>query len=217
MADKDQGDRNLSDDRIIAECRAGMEAMATAFVTRDPGALRYLSGQITAGPTLPASQFMLSAANLIDNVLTSGQGTALGRDPTDAEVIRAWRLCESEVRQRSRAALDQLAEEQIRAGLPGDEVRSTIENSASVTDAGLATALPILTAFITGNEEEFQRMMAEAAREKKLGQAVRATPFIIRDLFESAMLAAYGRRTTDAETQNEWEQFMLQRAAEPGP
>src|SRR5213596_935701 len=47
-------------DRVIAECRAAVTAMATAFVTRDQGALLYLSGQITAGPTLPASQFMVS-------------------------------------------------------------------------------------------------------------------------------------------------------------
>lgn len=203
-------------DRIIAECRAGVSAMATAFVTRDPDALRYLSGVITAGPELPASQFMLSSARLADDVLTTLVAATIGGDPPDAEIVRAWHSFEPTARERSISALQRLADEQIRAGLPEDEVQRAIADSATETDAGLTTALPLLRAFITGDETGFDRMLAAAAKERKIGQAVRATPLIIRDLFETAVNTAYGV-ATEQQIQREWETFMLQRSAEPGP
>jgi hypothetical protein len=207
---------NRNDDRIIAECRAAVSAMATAFVTHDPVALRYLSGVLTAGPDLPASQFMLSSVRLLEDVLTTGIAARLGRDPTDAEIVQAWRSYEATATERVAAALQRLADEQIRAGLPEDEVRSTIANSASVTDAGLATALPLPTAFIEGNEAPWLRMLAAAAKERKISAAVRATPLIIRDLFETAVNTAYGV-ATEQQIHREWENFMLERSAAPGP
>ena len=203
-------------DRIIAECRAGVSAMATAFVTRDPDALRYLSGVITAGSELPASQFMLSSARLVDDVLTTLVAATLGGDPTEAEIVQAWHSFEPTARERSISALQRLADEQIRAGLPADEVQRTIANSIRETDAGLATALPLLRAFIAGDEAGFDRLLTAAAKERKISQAVRATPLIIRDLFETAVNTAYGV-ATEQQIHREWENFMLARSAEPGP
>jgi hypothetical protein len=204
-------------DRIITECRAGVSAMATAFVTRDPDALRYLSGVITSEPNLSASQFMLSSAHLVDDVLTTHVAAALGRDPTDTEIIQAWRSYEATARERNTSSLERLADEQIRAGQPEDEVRRTIANSVGETDAGLATALPLLTAYITGDEAGFHRLLVAANEQRKIAQAVRATPLVIRDLFQGAVAGLYGGKATDDQIRTEWAQFLQQRSAEPGP
>jgi len=209
---------NQDRDRIITECREAVTAMATAFVTRDRGALLYLQGQINTEPTLPASQFMLSSASLIYDIIRTGLDASLGREPTEAEVAEAWRTFEGQDPERGlRSALDALADAQIRAGMPKDQARAVIANSAGFTRAGLTTALPLLRAYMADDEPEFRRLLAEAAKEKQIARAVLATQAIIRDLFEVAANTAYGGAATDQDIKREWEQFILQRAAQPGP
>jgi hypothetical protein len=209
---------NKDAQRMIAECRGFVTAMATAFVTRDQGALLYLSGQTAAGPTMPASQCMLSAAYLVYDVIRTGLDASLGRVPTQAEVMDAWRTFEEDNPERQlRSALDALAEAQIRAGMPEDEARAVIANSASLARAGLVTAIPLLRAFMADDEPGFRRQLAAAAKERRVSRAVLATQIIIRDLFEIAVATAYEGVLTDQAVSTEWQQFMLQRETEPGP
>jgi hypothetical protein len=207
------GPENSSSDRIAAECRAAVSALATAVVLRDPSALRYLSGQTEFGDTLPASPMMLSSAYLVSDVLLSGLGTALGHRPTDAEVMQAWRPVANEARERLAASLDKLAETQIAVGMPEDEVRATIGLSARFNDAGLVTALPLLTAFLSRDMTGFLRGCVTAVARLELRPAVLATQLIVRDLFETSVNTLVGGVATDEEIKREWETFMARRAA----
>jgi hypothetical protein len=174
---------------IAAECRAAVSRLATTMVLRDPDALRYLSGEAAFGGTLPASQMMLSAAYLLGDVLLSGMGTALGRPPTQAEIMQAWEQTARQARQR---------------------LTSSPETAAM--DAGMVTALPLLTAFVSRDMAAFNRDCAAAAGKKQLTMAVLATSLIIRDLFETAVNTAADGVATDEQVRREWEKFMAQRA-----
>jgi hypothetical protein len=127
-------------DRIAAECRAAVSRLATAMVLRDESALRYLSGEAEFGATLPASQMMLSAAYLVGDVLGTGLATALKRRPTRAEIMQAWEQTAEQARQRLTSSPD-----------------------TAPMDAGMVTALPLLTAFISHDMAGFHRGAAVAA------------------------------------------------------
>lgn len=109
---------------------------------------------------------MLSSAYLVYDVLRTAVDAGLGREPTDAEVEVAWRdFVAQDPEQVLRSALDALAEEQMRAGMPKDQARGVIDRSASSTHVGLVTALPLLSALVAGDERGFRRLAEEAARE----------------------------------------------------
>jgi hypothetical protein len=199
-------------DRVALECRKTVSEMATVFVRRDPGALSYVS-RVARESGLSAGDLMTSSAWLVGDVLNSGIATATGGRPKRAAVLEAWHHFAREVRDRLAASLDKLAAEQIRAGMPEPEVRRTIAESGAQTDAGLATALPLLTAFLTGDETAFRRGLAVAARKKQLTRAVLATQLIIRDLFETSVNTLVGGAASDEKIQREWETFMARRAA----
>jgi hypothetical protein len=200
-------------DRISAEHRAAVSEMATVFVRRDPDALSYVS-RTSRERGLSAVKLMVSSAWLVGDVLNTGVMTALGgRRPPRSAVIEAWQRFAAEARERMAAALNRVADEQIRAGRPAPEVRRQIAESAARTDAGLATALPLLTAFLTGDEAAFQRGLNAAAQKKQVTTAVLVTQLIIRDLFVTAVNTAVGGEATDEEILSEWETFMARRAA----
>jgi hypothetical protein len=199
-------------DRTDLEHRKAVSAMATVFVRRDPDALKYVS-RVARENNLSAVRLMISSAWLVGDVLNSGLATVTGGRPDRAAAIEAWHRFAREARDRMASALDKVAEEQIRAGLPKAEVRRTIAESAAQTDAGLATALPLLTAFLTGGEEGFYQGLNDAAKKKQVTMAVMATQLIIRDLFETAVNTAVGGQATDEQIQREWETFMARRAA----
>ena len=144
------------------------------MVLRDPAAFRYLSGEAEFGGALPASQMMLSAAYLVGDVLVTGLGTMLQRQPTRAEIMQAWEQEAKQARQR---------------------LTSSPESAAMV--AGMVTALPLLTAFISGDMAKFRDSCAAAAENQQLTMAVLATSLIIRDLFETAVNTAAGGQATD--------------------
>jgi hypothetical protein len=198
---------------VDAECRAAVSELATAVVLRDPAALSYLSGQGAPGGALPASQMMLSSAFLVADVLGSGVATAAGRQPTDQEIQQAWQQTARQARERLASSLEDLARAQIRDGRPEPEVRKETGFSARTMDAGLVTALPLLTAFISRDMAEFRRGAASAANRQKLTPAVLATQLIIRDLFETAVNTKLGGAASDDQVRRAWETFMAQRAA----
>ena len=173
-------------DDIAAECRAAISRLATAMILRDQEALRYLTGE----PALPASQMMLSAAYLLGDVLGSGLMTAYGRTPTHAEIMKAWDQTAKQARQRLTSAPDTAA-----------------------MDAGMVTALPLLTAFISHDMAKFRRGCAEAAGKQQLTMALLATSLLTRDLFDTAINTSVGGVATDEEIKREWETFMTRRAA----
>lgn len=74
-----------------------------------------------------------------------------------------------------------------------------------------------MLARIREQDVRFRRMLAAAAKEPKIAQAVRATGVVIQDLFETAVNTAYGTVATAQQIREEWENFMLQRSAEKGP
>lgn len=196
-------------DRIVRET---VSEMATVFVRRDPDALILVS-RMAAERGLSAVDLMISSAWLVGDVINTGLGTAFGRRPTRAEAIAAWRQFAETARDRMAAALDRLADEQVRAGRPEPEVRRAIAESAAQTDAGLAAALPLLTAFLTGDEAALRRGLNETAKKKQVRMAVMATQLVIRDLFATAVNTAVGGEATDAQVLGEWEKFMARRAA----
>jgi hypothetical protein len=196
-------------DRIVRET---VSEMATVFVRRDPDAL-ILVTRMAAERGLSAVDLMISSAWLVGDVINTGLGTASGRRPTRAEAIAAWRQFAETARDRMASALDRLADEQVRAGMPEPEVRRAIAESAAQTDAGLATALPLLTAFLTGDEAALGRGLNEAAKKKQVRMAVLATQLVIRDLFTTAVNTAVGGEATEAQVLGEWEKFMARRAA----
>jgi hypothetical protein len=181
---------NQDPDRVAAECRAAVSRLATAMVLRDESALRYLSGEAEFGGTLPARQMMLSAAYLVGDVLGTGLVTALKRQPTGAEITQAWDQTAKQARERLTSSPD-----------------------AAAMDAGMVTALPLLTAFISHDMAGFRRGAAAAAGEKQLTMAVLAAALIARDLFETAVNTSVGGAATDEQVQREWEKFMARRAA----
>ena len=177
-------------DRIAAECRAAVSRLATAVVLRDESALRYLSGEAVFGGALPARQMMLSAAFLAGDTFGTGLATALKRQPTQAEIMQAWGQTAKQARQRLTSSSD-----------------------AAAMDAGMVTALPLLTAFISRDMAEYHRHAAAAAGKKQLTMAMLATTLIIRDLFETAVNTSVGGAATDEQIRGQWEKFMARRAA----
>lgn len=199
--------------RKAAEARKTVSEMATVFVRRDPDALDHVS-RAARESGQSAVDLMISSAWLVGDVLNSGLGTALGgRRPSRAAVIKVWRQFAGEARERMAAELDDLADEQIHAGMPAAEVRRTIAASKAQTDAGLATALPLLTAFLTGDQTAFRRGLNDAASKKDASRAVLTTQLIIRDLFTTAVNTATGGEATDEQVFHQWEKFMAHRAA----
>lgn len=192
--------------------RQTVSEMATVFVRRDPDALILVS-RMAAERGLSAVDVMISSAWLVGDILNTGLGTASGRRPTRAEAIAAWHQFAGTARERVAAALDRLAVEQIHAGMPEPEVRRTIAASAAQTDAGLATALPLLTAFLTGDQAALHRGLNEAAKKQQVRVAVLATQLVIRDLFTTAVNTAVGGEATEAQILGEWEKFMARRAS----